>query len=306
MKKKAVIWGASGFVGINLAKRLTSESCEVHCISRTASSHWPDEVTFHETDLRVTSDEVANVMKNALVFHLTGATRPSNDTTDAVSEVTTDVVPTLNYLELTRDLNCRWIFSSSGGTVYGTPNTSKITEDHPTRPISSYGVNKLATEGYFQVYKSIHGTDYSIARIANLYGPHQNPNSGQGLVAVLINKIIDGNPIEIWGDGCNIRDYIYVTDAVEALSVIANNGKSGQVYNVGSGVGVSVNEIIKSVSSILNASPEIIRRPSRGMDVRCNVLDIERIRNELLWQPATDLNAGLKHSCEWFLKGRSR
>lgn len=300
--EKAVILGASGFFGIHLARQLVASGFDVVCVARQQSPYWPEGITYLRSDLRVTKQAVARAMQDAVVFHLASATRPSGHTKEAPLELTNNVIPTLEYLELTRDMNCRWVFASSGGTVYGVPQSDLIDENHATRPISAYGVNKLATEGYLRVYHSIHDTQIMIARISNLYGPHQNPKTGQGIIATLIDRILNNVEIEIWGDGSNIRDYLHVSDAAAALVAIAKKGVAGRIYNVGSGQGVSVVQIIELVSAHLNKSPGLKTLPARGMDVPRNVLDISRIEKELSWKPTTELDVGIEDTCQWFLK----
>ena len=301
LRRKAIVWGASGFLGIHLTNRLVAEGFKVTCVSRSPSVHWSGGISYLQSDLLSYDDAVANEMTGAYVFHLASMTRPSSFTDTASSELNWNVIPTLNYLEKTRQLNCRWIFTSSGGTVYGLPQSPQVDEEHPTRPISSYGVSKLAMEGYFQVYNSIHGTNFSTARIANLYGPYQNPKAGQGIIATLIDRIINDQIIEIWGDGSNVRDFIYANDVCTALISMADNGQSGRIYNVGSGTGATINEIIGMVSSYLHKKPKVVYKPARGMDIPKNILDISRISKELQWSPMISLGDGIGETCEWFL-----
>jgi len=203
-------------------------------------------------------------------------------------------------------VECRWIFASSGGTVYGQPVTEMIAEDHPTDPISSYGVAKLAIEKYFQLYRTIHGTDYVVARMSNPFGPFQLPTTGQGLIATLFDRIARNVPVEIWGDGDSVRDYVYIDDVVEGLIAIATRGRAGRIYNVGSGVGTSINELVPRISARLGVPARLVYAPPRGIDVSRNVLDVGRMERELAWRPGYTLDDGLAETHEWLEHGTRR
>jgi UDP-glucose 4-epimerase len=211
----------------------------------------------------------------------------------------------LRLLDATVDAGCRWIFVSSGGTVYGQTDAELIAEDHPTRPISSYGVVKLALEGYFGIYRALHGTDYVVARLANPYGPYQSAAKGQGLVAALLDRMSRGDPVQVWGDGGNVRDYIYIDDATEALIGAAERGLSGEIYNVGSGKGTSVVQLIDAVAAELGRQPLLIRHPARGMDVRRNVLDITKLGTATGWGPLRTLGEGVCLAREWHARQKN-
>src|SRR5262249_6839474 len=156
---------------------------------------------------------------------------------------------------------------SSGGTVYGQAQTELVSESHPTRPISSYGLAKVTLEHYFNLYRTIYGTDYVVARISNAYGPFQPSTTGQGLIAVLLDRISRDEPLEIWGDGENVRDFVFVDDAAGALIALAEAGQSGETYNVGSGSGISVNELVQTISSLLGRPSKAVHAGARGVDV---------------------------------------
>jgi UDP-glucose 4-epimerase len=299
VKQRALVLGASGFIGINLVGRLVQSGFHVTCVARHLSAHWPKEARPLLVDLREKSDAVVDAMRGALVFHLASDTRPSKDSARVSTELANDLFPVLHYLEASREIDCRWIFASSGGTVYGQSTTDSISETHQTEPISAYGVSKLAAEGYFRVYGTLFDTEYCIARISNPYGPHQDPAKGQGLIAMLIDRMMRGELIEIWGDGENTRDYIYVSDVADALLKIAQRGTSARTYNVGSGVGRTINGLIEEVSKHLDAIPRVAYRPARGIDVRQNVLCTDRIAGDLQWSPQVSFGRGIGFTRRW-------
>ena len=297
--KRVVILGASGFIGMNLVHALCKKGLEPVCVSRHERSDWPDGCQPIVCDIANPSASLLNELAEANVFHLAATTRPSQQTDQALSELIDNTAATVNLLEHTRNADCRWIFVSSGGTVYGQSATSPIGEDHPCLPISSYGVAKLATERYFHLYRALHDTDYVIARISNPYGPFQSASTGQGLIAVLLSRIANAVPVDIWGDGKNVRDYIYIDDAVSALQALADRGRSGSIYNVGSGTGLSIVELVEKISGLVAKRADINHKPARNIDVRSNVLDIGKIRRELGWRPHVDISDGLRRTHRW-------
>jgi UDP-glucose 4-epimerase len=174
-----------------------------------------------------------------------------------------------------------------------------IAEDHPTDPITSYGIVKLAVEKYLGLFQRLHGLDYAVLRVSNPYGPYQNPGGQQGAVAVFLQHLSAGEPITIWGDGSVVRDYLYVSDLAEAL-VLAGGVESRQsVFNVGSGRGTSLNELISLIVDVTGERPEVEYVSGRAMDVPANVLDVTRAREELGWRSRTDLVEGTARTWDW-------
>ena len=194
----------------------------------------------------------------------------------------------------------RVIFASSGGTVYGPHLRLPIDESHPTEPISAYGVQKLAVEKYLAVYRKLHGLDSIVTRIANPFGPRQDPFKGQGLIAALAYKALHGDPIEVWGDGEVVRDYVFVEDLADALAGLADYRGPMTLFNIGTGVGVSVNRVIEMLSGHFGKSSlKLVYRPSRAFDIPVNVLAIDRIYSEIGWRPRTSFDDGVRRQIAW-------
>ncbi|TPK22362.1 NAD-dependent epimerase/dehydratase family protein [Mesorhizobium sp. B2-5-9] len=301
---KAVILGASGFIGVNLARTIAAKGVEPILFSRSRSPHWPAVSEVILGDLSAPPASLLDAIDGADVFHLASTARPSNSTAGAAGELIDNAAATVRLLEAAKGKACRWIFASSGGTVYGQTEAESIAEDHPNGPISSYGIAKLAIERYLHLYRRLHGTDYVVARISNPYGPFQSASTGQGLVATLLDRVANGERVEVWGDGGNVRDYIYIDDVAEALVRLAEVGAPGETYNVGSGTGTSINELIGKVSSLLGRPAKVAYTPARSVDVRRNVLDIAKIGSELGWRPALSLEDGIALTYRWLRSGQ--
>ena len=297
--RRQVILGAGGFIGVNLARALASHDGQVICFDRYESARWPQNaisITGEFTDL---PPELLAALDDATVYHLVSSCRPSQHTDAAADEVIADVATTLRYLEHTRSRSIRWVFVSSGGTVYGPDVPCPTTEDAPTNPICSYGLVKLTLEKYFALYNRLHGTDYVVARVSNPYGPWQDPTRGQGVIAALLFKALTGQTIEIWGDGENVRDYLYVDDAVQGLIELAKHGESGEIYNLSSGEGATINDVMKAISSTLGLKVNATYVEARKSDVRRSILDSNKLRRVTGWNPKVGLDAGIKATADW-------
>lgn len=182
------------------------------------------------------------------------------------------------------------------------PQNIPIKESHPTEPICSYGITKLAIEKYLHLFYHLHKLDYVVLRLSNPYGEWQNPNAKQGAVGVFLGRTAQGEAINIWGDGEVVRDYIYIKDAVEALIQAARykaDDDEPRVFNIGSGKGCSLNELIKVIRSTVDVPVKVEYLPARDLDVSANVLDISLAKTKLDWQPITHLADGIAASWKW-------
>lgn len=234
-----------------------------------------------------------------VVFHLASTTLPKTSNDDPGYDVRSNVVDTIQLLEVCVDAGVRKvIFASSGGTVYGVPERLPIKEDHPTNPISSYGIVKLTIEKYLGLLHYLYGLDYAALRISNPYGPYQDPAGQQGAISVFLHRILSGQPIAIWGDGEIVRDYVYISDVVDALELAARSETSRKVLNVGSGRGRSLNEILEVISGIVRREPEVEYLPARSLDVPASVMDVGNARKCLGWIPEVDLVDGVSRTWE--------
>ena len=193
----------------------------------------------------------------------------------------------------------RVVFVSSGGTVYGVPKSVPIREDHATDPICSYGITKLAIEKYLHLYRELHGLESVVLRLANPYGERQRTHASQGAIAVFLGKALRGEPIEIWGDGSVVRDYIHISDVTRALLLAMDHAGSNRLFNIGSGLGASLNEVLEAIESATGVAPERHYLDGRPFDVPRSVLCIERAERELGWRPHIGLKEGIARTAAW-------
>jgi UDP-glucose 4-epimerase len=297
-----LVLGGGGFIGTNLSRGLRAAGARVTGFGRRP--RYPEALAGIDwiegdfTDPAAVRQAVSGV---DLVFHLLGAGLPEPSNRDPSSTVTDAILPSLNLLEACRDAGCRkLVFISSGGTVYGRTGGVALTEAAPTDPISAYGVSKLAVEKYVQLFHHLYGLDYAILRVSNPFGPFQSAVHGQGLVASLLRNVLTGEPVEIWGDGSTVRDYLFVDDLIDAILAAAAHRGTHRLFNVGSGAGRSVRDVVRDVAAISGRGfKEVCYLPARAADVPHNVLDPGLIARELGWRPRTEWLDGLRTTLAW-------
>lgn len=304
-KRLCLVLGGRGFIGSHLADRLVEEGYPVRIFDRPASSNenikeLTGRVEIYEGDFQNEKDLAGALDGVGYVFHLISTTLPKKSNEDPIYDIESNVVGTLRMLDHIKDnKEIKIIFVSSGGTVYGMPQKLPIDEDHPTSPLCSYGIGKLTIERYLYLYKHLHGLDYTVLRAANPYGERQNPLGAQGVVPIFMSKMQAAEKITLWGDGEVVRDFIYIDDFIDALIMAMDVVTKDRIFNIGSGAGTSLNDLIKEIESLTGISSNVEYLPSRDTDVPVNYLDISRARNQLGWRPKTPFIEGLKNTWQW-------
>lgn len=296
-----LILGGTGFIGRYVAAGLSQAGHRVVVAGRTAGGIVPpgfqgpnvEQVAF---DL-ATADWPRLIEGIDVVHHFAWSTIPATANADPAADLSINVQSTIGLLEAARRSKNppRIVFSSSGGTVYGRLQHVPVTETHPMLPITAYGVGKAAIELYLGYYRAIYGLDCRIARISNPFGAGQNLDRGQGAVTVFLNLALTGCPIEIWGDGEIIRDYIHVSDAAKGLVRLASIPETfgHWTFNIASGHGVSLNGIVLELETRLGHKIQVVHRPGRNFDVPVSVLDVSLAREVLGWAPGLSFSDGI-------------
>lgn len=234
-----------------------------------------------------------------VVYHLLSSTVPATAAASPIYDVESNLVGALRLISLMKTMNVRrLVFFSSGGTVYGPPEELPIKESHPTRPINSYGIVKVAIEHYLLAAARSGELSPLILRLSNPYGPRQGHDGVQGVISTFLSRISRGLPIEVWGDGTVVRDYIYVSDVASLCQRIVDRDVTG-VFNVGSGSGASITKILEVVREVTRDAAQVTYKPGRVLDVERNFLDIAAIKREFGWEPAYDLRRGIEKTWEW-------
>ncbi len=301
---KILVMGGLGFIGSHLSRLLLQEGYQVRIFdklygSRNLIADIEKQIEIEEGDAERPEDILRAFRDINIAIDLIHTTVPEASMKDPSYDVQTNVVSHASWLSLLKKTRpSRIIYVSSGGTVYGTPQKNPIGEDHPTDPICSYGITKLAIEKYVAMYSNIKGIEYRICRPANVYGEGQHLNIGQGVIGVFLERCLKGQPIEIWGDGTIMRDYLYVNDMVRGIVKLINHQGDSRIFNISSGIGYSLNDIIAIIRNELKIPVIVKYMKSRKFDVSVNILDSLRLRLETGWEPQTDMVDGMRRVCD--------
>ena len=302
---KVVILGGGGFIGSTIADRLLLDGHELRVFERPRVAPYrkfaqSERVEWMTGDFSSTHDVSNAISGMDVVLHLVSTTLPKNSNDDPIYDVQSNVVATLQMLNaMVAHKVGKIVFISSGGTVYGNPIYLPIDEKHPTDPLVSYGITKLAIEKYLQMYSHLYGIRAITLRVANPYGERQRIETAQGAVGVFLHNAIKGIPINIWGDGSVTRDYIHVSDVAEAFVRAVEYSGEKSCFNVSSGVGTSLNELICMIKDVVGRPVEVSYLPGRPFDVPVNVLNNGLARDELKWVPSSSMCEGISRTAEW-------
>ncbi|MFO1487503.1 MAG: NAD-dependent epimerase/dehydratase family protein [Verrucomicrobiota bacterium] len=300
-----LVLGGSGFIGSNLCRGLLASGARVRafCRNRPAADakagDWQNHIEwvcgdFSDFELVARSLEGVDV-----AFHLISTTLPATSNLDCQADLTANVLPTLRMLEAAKTSGLRKvIYVSSGGAIYGIPQRVPIHEDHPTNPICAYGIHKLAIEKYLHLFNYLWKLEYGVLRISNPYGIDQPVNRPQGVIASFVHKVVTGEPLEIWGDGSVVRDYVDIQDVIQACLLMINHQGPSHVFNIGTGEGHSLLDLVNIIQRHKGETIPVNFRKSRPVDVPVNVLDISRAHAELKWRPTTEIAAGIQRMLE--------
>ena len=299
-----LVTGGAGFIGSHIVDALVEANHTVHVLDNLSSGraeNVPSQATLHVLDIR--SADVEPLFErerfDVLVHHAAQMdVRTSVDNPALDADV--NILGFLNLMEAGRShgLN-KVIFASTGGAIYGEPEYVGQDEDHPLRPISPYGIAKLATEKYLNYYENQYGIEHISLRYANVYGPRQSPTGEAGVVSIFIQKLlVDEQPV-IYGDGTQTRDYTYVGDVVRANLAALTHPGSG-VFNVGTSKETDVNTLFAIIRDRINPNAEAVYKPARPGEQKRSVLSYEKSKRELGWTPRVDLETGVSKTVEWF------
>lgn len=302
--RKALVTGGAGFIGSHLVDRLLSSEFRVVVIDNLSTGKLKNlnpSATFHHVD--ITHPSVTEVFQREqpdLVFHMAAQASVSLSTKDPIHDGDVNVIGTLRLLEAARRHGIeKFIYSSTGGALYGEPESNPCTEEQPVAPISPYGVSKYVCELYLQLYHRLYQLNYTTLRYGNVYGPRQEPHGEAGVVAIFAQAMLEGKQPQIFGDGNQERDFVYVDDVVEA-NLRAIDGGDKQALNIGTGETTSVNRIFEELKSIIKYRWEPEHGPARPGDVYRISLDSAKAAQELGWTPKTSLEHGLNQTVEYF------
>ena len=285
---------------------LVQQRYHVRTFDRSAPSS-ADKVTHLQGDL-ANALEVERALEGCDVcFHCASTLLPQTSNSNPIFDIETNLKGAVTLLNAAVKANVKKIiFISSGGTVYGKPTTLPIEESHPTKPICSYGIIKLAIEHYLALYEHLYGLQSVVLRLANPFGPRPAENAQQGVIACFLKQAITKGCITVWGDGTVIRDYIYISDVIEAFLCALHYTGDERIFNISSAEGRSVNEVILAIEQALKKPVKRVYTASRSCDVPANVLAIARAQACLGWSPKVAFQEGVDNLAQWYLETQMR
>jgi UDP-glucose 4-epimerase len=311
---KALITGGAGFIGSHVADRFLAAGYEVHILDNLSSGrreNLPAEATLHYLDVR--SSEAAKLASDRsfdVIAHLAAQIDVRKSVADPRFDADVNVAGTLNLLEAIRsrgeDANCRLVFISTGGALYGDIAAAASDELTPKNPDAPYGIAKLSAELYAAYYGRVHKIESVVLRLGNVYGPRQDPHGEAGVVSIFCGRLLAGEPITIFGNGHQTRDYVFVTDVARAVFMAATakvppaGPVDARAFNIATGVGTSVLDLAREIGRIAGGEPKVNHAPERRGEVLASVLDCTKAKKLLGWQPETTLASGLEQTYAWF------
>lgn len=278
-----IILGAAGFIGTNLAIKLAQDKDNKVTVVDSKLEYFKPlqnlnlNIEYKESIFNVDTDFSSILKGQDVVYHLISTSMPSTSNNQIANELESNVVLSAKLLDACVKENVKKVvFISSGGTVYGKEVNCPIKEEAPTYPISSYGIQKITIEKLLYLYNYLYNLDYRVVRLANPYGPYQRPNGLLGAVTTFTYKAINNQEISVYGDGSVVRDFIYIDDAIKGIINITNYNGQYKTFNLGSGKGTSIKELLNDIKEALDINLNITYKEARSVDVPINYLDISR------------------------------
>jgi UDP-glucose 4-epimerase len=292
---RAVVTGGAGFIGSNLVDALLARGDDVTVVDNLVSGKRENVAAaarLVEADIRDDGLE----LDGEVCFHLAAQADVNTSVQRPGYDASVNVLGTVNVLEAARRSGAQVVFSSTGGAIYGEVERPAAEVDE-RRPVSPYGIAKLAAEEYLRGWNRIHGTRHVVLRFANVYGPRQDSGLEGGVVAIFLERMARGEATTIYGDGGQTRDFVHVDDVVRAL--LAAAGRDGGTFNVGTGEETSVTRLHELCRAAAGVDTPPAHEEARLGDARRSVLDVSLAERELDWRPQVSLDDGLRRTWDW-------
>lgn len=299
-----LVTGGAGFIGSHLVDRIIANgdrAIVVDNLSTGNHNNLNDEAIFYNMD--VMNTELSKVFKNEkpdYVYHLAAQSNVTTSIENPEYDANINILGTINILNLCKQYSIRKIIYSSSAAVYGTPFYLGIDENHPINPNSFYAISKYTSEQYIKIFSRLYGIDYTILRYANVYGPRQNYISEGAVIASFINKLLKNEQPIIHGNGKQTRDFIYIKDVIEA-NIMALSKGNGQILNIGTGVGISINKLLEIISDEIGSNIVPKYTENRFGDIRDSFFRVEQAKEVLDWESKYNLVSGLRETIPHYL-----
>lgn len=303
---KILVTGGAGFIGSNIVDAHIEAGHEVAIVDNLTTgkkANLNPKAQFFQLDIRDTAKllKVVKDFKPEIINHHAAQIDVRKSVADPVHNAEINEIGTLNVLNAAVAAKVRKIiFPSTGGTIYGEVTAKRGAEEsHKLEPISPYAITKRTTELYLYSYKVNHGLDFTVFRYGNVYGPRQDPLGEAGVIAIFCGQMLKGETPTIYGDGKQLRDYVYVGDVV-AANLLALAKGDNEIYNLGVGVGISVNELFAHLKELFGFKGTAKYAPARTGELFRGTLNVDKIKKELGWQARFDIKSGLQKTLNWY------
>ncbi|MEW6572247.1 MAG: NAD-dependent epimerase/dehydratase family protein [Bacillota bacterium] len=305
---RILVTGGAGFIGAHVVEELLKEGAQVSIVDNLSTGCMdkvPPGAAFYRVDITAPSArEVVETERPEAIMHLAAQPVAPRSLEDPFFDATVNVLGTLNLLEAARKSGVRRFIYASSAAVYGDPVYLPVDETHPVQPLSPYGVSKYTAEVYVTAFRRLYGLEGVVLRLANVYGPGQDTVGEGGVVAIFCRRLFTGKPLEVFGDGEQTRDFIYVKDVVWALTAALKRG-AGETLNIGTGAATSINELVQALNDISGKVAVPRYCSPRPGDIRHSVLNPQKAREVLAWNPVFNLPAGLRETFATLTEDRS-
>ncbi len=303
-RSRTLVIGGAGYIGAYLIPGLLATDRKVTVLGRKSIplQELPEGAAYVSGDFSNLGLISELLDRHDEVIHLAYATVPNTSFENPLADMLQNLPSTVQLFTEAAIRNIKLVLVSSGGTIYGDATKLPIREDHPTKPISPYGVTKLTLESYAHLYRKTHGLKCICVRPSNAFGAGQRPFVGQGFISTAMASALSGQSIRIFGLRGTVRDYIYVSDLAAAIVHALEYGHVSETYNIGSGTGLSNMDVIEAMTPLINEigfDLHIDHLPERIFDVKANVLDSTKLCDHTGWQPRIGFHEGLLLTREW-------
>ena len=301
---RILVTGGAGFVGSHVTNKLIEKGHDVVVIDNLSTGkkeNLNNNAKFYQVD--ICSSEISQIFeqkKPEIVFHFAAQVDIRKSVKDPIEDAKINILGSLNLINNCQKFEVkRFIFASSGGSIYGDTDIIPTPENHPENPESPYGICKLTIEKYLHFYKQTFGLNYTALRLANIYGPRQNSKGEAGVIAIFCDKMLKNEKVVINGDGEQTRDFVFVDDIVKAALLSMEQEKNG-IYNIATNKETNINEIFKKIKQLTNSNSEEEHVPAKAGEQRRSCLDYSKAKQELNWEPKYNLEKGLEETINWF------
>jgi UDP-glucose 4-epimerase len=297
---RCLVIGGNGFIGSHVVDALVARGHTVSAFDRFGSAG----TRFAASGVRVLAGDFLNlsdvrtaVEGQDVVLHLLSTTDPATAENDPTLDIRTNVLASVELFKSCVDARTpRVVFASTGGAIYGDQDATRFSETDLTLPVSPYAIGKLAIENYLAYFRRKHGLESTVFRISNPYGTRQNPRKRQGVIPIFLRRLADGLPVTIYGDGSMVRDYLYVEDLAQMIAEAGTASPRHRVYNLGSGRGVSLREIVATIGEATGRELVTVHEPLPPTFVDHVTLDVTRFESEFASRPTTTLHDGISRT----------